>query len=314
MKTIKRLEEIEFKKYKFNIELEYIYDEELDIYYVNEELGNANLRKIRNEYRRLNGLLLDYNIKQIRDKYGLSQKDFALLLGMGEVTITRYESKSIQDKSQDQLIRNAANPELFLEIVKSNKDKFIKEYDEGKYNKIFAVIEENIKENYLELGYKRRNFSIDLTGNQELNIEKIFAIIKIFSEKTNILTKTKLAKFLWYTDFLYYSKFDKGITGLSYCHLPYGAVPYLYEEILKDENVIIEEIYQGDLIKNIIVDVKSNLNLEDEELAIIEQIVEKFKDMDTEDIVNYMHKEKAYLETENNQYISYNYAKEINFK
>ena len=311
MKKTKIIEEVEIKKFKFKVELEYYYDEELEEYFVDEELGNANLRKIRNEYRRLNGLLLDYNIKQIREKYKLSQKDFAFLLGMGEVTITRYESKSIHDKSQDQLIRNAANPELFLEIVKANKEKFIEEYNLEKYNKIIAIIEENIINNYVELGYKRRDFPKDLVGNQELNIEKICGVIKVFSNRIKTLTKTKLAKLLWYADFLSFNKYGKGITGLTYCHLPYGAVPFLYEEILNNEKVIIEEIYQGDLIKNIIEDVKSNHNLDENELIIIEQIVEKFKDMDTEDVVKYMHKEKAYLETRNNQYISYNFAKDI---
>ena len=311
MKIEKRIEEIEFKNCKFNVELEYYYDEDIEEYYVDEKLGNENLRKIRNEYRRKNGLLLDYNIKQIRDKYKLSQKDFALLLGLGEVTITRYESKTVQDKSQDEIIRNASNPEYFLTIANKNKERYIKEYDENKFNRVIEIIKNNISKNFIETEYDRRNFDAILVGNQKLNLEKIFAVIKVFCDKIECLTKTKLAKFLWYLDFESYKKYKKGITGLSYCHLPYGAVPFLYEELINDDKIIMKTIFQGDMIKKIITDVICDSKLNNQELEIAEEIINKFKNMNTEAVVEYMHKEKAYIETTKNEFISYNFAKNI---
>lgn len=38
-------------------------------------------------------------IVAIRESYGLSQVDLAKLLGWGEATISRYESKAIQDEA-----------------------------------------------------------------------------------------------------------------------------------------------------------------------------------------------------------------------
>jgi putative zinc finger/helix-turn-helix YgiT family protein len=311
MKKEKKIEEVEFKNCKFNVELEYYYDEDIEEYYVDKELGNKNLRNIRNEYRRKNGLLLDYNIKQIRDKYKLSQKDFALLLGLGEVTITRYESKTVQDKSQDEIIRNSKNPEYFLKMATKNKEKFIKEYDENKYQKIIEIIQNNISKNFIELEYERRDFDASLVGNQKIDLDKIYAIIKVFCDKIECLTKTKLAKFLWYLDFISYKNYNKGITGLSYCHLPYGAVPFLYEELINSDNIKIETIYQGDMIKKFITDVISDSKLSDDELIIIEEIIEKFKNMSTEEVVEYMHKEKAYTQTRKNEFISYQFAEDI---
>lgn len=311
MGIIKRQEEIEYKNSKFMVELEYYYDEDLEEFYVDEKLGNENLRTIRNEYRRKNGLLLDYNIKQIRESYGLSQKDFALLLGLGEVTITRYESKTIQDKAQDEMIRNAKNPEEFLRIAINNKEKYINEYNVDKFNKVLENIKQNISNNYIELQYSRNKYPDDLVGNQDINLNKIFALIKYLSQNIVNLTKTKLAKLLWYSDFLTYKKYNRGITGLAYCHLPYGAVPYLYDELINDKKITCEIEYKGDSEKYLIKDCKSDSELSIEELEIINEIISKFKDMNTKEVVKYMHKETAYLETSKNEYISYRYAEKI---
>ena len=275
--NIKRIiEEVEFKNSKFNVELEYYFDEELQEYLLDEELGNRNLRKIRNEYRRINNLLLDYNIKQIREKYNLSQKDFALLLGFGEVTITRYESKTVQDKAQDEIIRSAKNPEEFYKIALRNKEKYVKEYNEEKFAVVIDEIKANISTNYIELEYLRRGFPKELVGDQELSLDKIYAIIKQFCTKILKLTKTKLAKFLWYTDFLSFKENNKGMTGLSYCHLQYGAVPFLYEELLNSDLIEIETNYSGDSTTCLIKKCDSDYSLNDDELFIIDKVILKF--------------------------------------
>jgi putative zinc finger/helix-turn-helix YgiT family protein len=49
------------------------------------------------EYRKRKGLLQPEKIRQIREQYGLSQKNFARLLDWGDITIHRYESGAIQD-------------------------------------------------------------------------------------------------------------------------------------------------------------------------------------------------------------------------
>lgn len=54
-------------------------------------------------------------IKRIRCTYGLTQQSFALLLGIGEASIVRYESGSTPTKANENLIRAAANPEFMLE-------------------------------------------------------------------------------------------------------------------------------------------------------------------------------------------------------
>ena len=66
---------------------------------------NENLLNARNAYRVKMGLLTSDEIVTIRESYGLSQVDLAKLLGWGEATISRYESKSIQDEAYDTMLR-----------------------------------------------------------------------------------------------------------------------------------------------------------------------------------------------------------------
>lgn len=56
-------------------------------------------------------------IKGIRKAYGLSQRSFAQLLGIGEASIVRYEKGSIPSKANANLIRAAKNPRFMLECL-----------------------------------------------------------------------------------------------------------------------------------------------------------------------------------------------------
>ncbi len=312
-KKVKINECVEYKNKKFNIELEYYYDEELEDYYTDVKLGNENLRKIRNEYRRLNGLLKDFEIKRIRDKYDLSQKDFALLLGFGEVTITRYESKTVQDMAQNEIIKNAKDAGYFYDLALKNKEKFIKEYDVDKFNKILERIKSQIDVNSIELVYNKNSFSSEFTGNEKLNLNKAYAIIRTLATEINNLTKTKLAKLMWYIDFLYYKIKGKSITGLPYCHLKFGAYPFMFDELLNNNSVKIDsQFYNDDAIMYVIKSCECKCELSKEEQKVINIITEKFKNMSSKEIVEYMHKEDAYLETNILDYISYDFAKKIN--
>lgn len=81
------------------------------------ELDQESLVKAYAVYRKEMGLLSPEDIKRIRQKYRLSQTAFAKVLGLGEKTIARYESGSIQDEAQNnliQLMEDSRNFEMLL--------------------------------------------------------------------------------------------------------------------------------------------------------------------------------------------------------
>ncbi len=87
------------------------------------------------QYRRL-GLLPPSEIRQVRQKTGLSAVDMANLLGVGEKSYTRWENgRSIQNRSNDTLIRLLDKNADALVIVdaerKPDRDKLLSQYVSG---------------------------------------------------------------------------------------------------------------------------------------------------------------------------------------
>lgn len=89
---------------------------------VDDELDDISLKQFYDEYRRLNNLLFPEEIKKIREKYNMSQTEFAKLLGMGEKTIARYENGAIQEKVHDNLIRVVNNSNVFADLIERNSN------------------------------------------------------------------------------------------------------------------------------------------------------------------------------------------------
>lgn len=67
-----------------------------------------------NKYKELVGLLTSDEIKCIRKRRKLSQKDLAELLCIGEKDITRYENGAIQTRAIDLMIRMVDDDKLYL--------------------------------------------------------------------------------------------------------------------------------------------------------------------------------------------------------
>lgn len=84
------------------------------------------------QYRRL-GLLTPAEIRQVRQKTGLSAVDLANLLGVGEKSYTRWENgRSMQNRSNDTLIRFLdKNAEAFMIVDaerKPDRDRLLAKY------------------------------------------------------------------------------------------------------------------------------------------------------------------------------------------
>lgn len=98
---------------------------------------DENLLRARNAYRKKHNLLTSEDIRKIRNTYNLSQNDLAALLGWNDVTVTRYETKAIQDGTSNSMMKMIYNNPLFaLECLEKHKERFI----EGSYDRIRSKI------------------------------------------------------------------------------------------------------------------------------------------------------------------------------
>lgn len=283
-----------------------------------EELDNATLVKAYNEYRRRHKLLFPEEIKEIREKYGLSQRSFAKLLNWGDKTIFRYENGSIQDKAHNSLLLFLRDPENMKTYLSDNE----------------VVLSENKKKRLLSYVAKLEQKEDVFTGNRILNqlfanepceengfrsfdYEKVCAMVLYFANKNRVVLKTKMMKLLDYSDMIFYKENGISISGMQYAHLPYGPVPVNFDIILgsmEADNVAhIEIIYENEYEKHQIVPDRAMPKgvLSKEEIEVLERINKKFKNYGSVEISNYSHKEKGYIETQIGEVISYAYAKDI---
>lgn len=282
-------------------------------------MTNENLLNARNAYRIKKGLLTSYEIVELRESYGLSQVDLAKLLGWGEATISRYESKAIQDEAYDTMLRLIKdNPLQALEFLKKNADKFTPlkrmEIKSKIVEKLDSYGKEYLTRQTFEGEYANFEEPSDSNGFTVLNIDKIEAMISYIAEKVSNLFKVKLMKMLWYSDVLSFIENGFAMTGMVYRHEPMGALPIGHYSLMNLKNLNIKEemSYNYDTMLHIYpTDGMNYYILSDRDKAILDNVIEKFKNYKAKDIVDYMHEEKAYKETNAGEIIPFSLAKEI---
>ncbi len=283
--------------------------------FVNGKYLDRNLLAARDAYRVEKGLLTSQEIMDIRQQYQLTQSELAQLLGWGEVTVTRYETKLIQDTTYDQMLRMIkANPLYALQSLERNKASF----SEDRYNRIHKGLEDQIHASGLSYFKELEILSLYIhhmtptvyNGYTKLNIDKVATILHLFAKNVPHLYKVKLMKLLWYIDAYHYKQYNHSITGLVYQHYPYGACPLGYNEIIQLPSLkVIEELHYDESRFHITPSENYKIEeLEFSELATIETVTQLFKDYSARQIIQAMHEEDAYQDTHEFELISFEHA------
>lgn len=282
-------------------------------------MTNENLLNARNAYRRKKGLLTSDEIVAIRECYGLSQVDLAKLLGWGEATISRYESKAIQDEAYDVMLRLVKdNPLQALELLKKNADKFsVIKRMEIRFKiveKLDSYGKEFLTRQAFESEYASFDEPSDSNGFTLLNIDKIEAMISYMAEKVSNLFKVKLMKMLWYSDSLCFIENGCSISGMVYRHEPMGALPIGHYSLMNLEKLNVKEEMSYNYDSMLHVYPTPNMDysvLSDSEKKILDKVISKFVDSKASEIVEYMHEETAYTKTCPGDIIPFSLAREI---
>lgn len=313
------LEENVFKGQRVEYNAIYEYCETTDEYSATARLISQNDIAMKNAYRKSKGLLLTDEIVKIREKYDISQMDLATLLGWGGKTITRYEGHHVQDMAHDSILRKLdQDPEWFVNLLEQEKSNIsITVYK--RYRDTAMKLYEKYQDSYLrksiEAQYAQFNGSEDCCGNVELNIDKVIDVISYLANSDSVtnLFKVKLMKLLWYVDALSFKRRGISVTGLAYKALPMGAVPIAHKILMELQGINYEEIDFGEAIGYRFVKVPGAKypHLTEEDILIINDVIRECGSDSKEQIVNRMHREKAYNETLPGDIIKYCFAKEL---
>lgn len=319
VKTVLINEQTTFKDIKVNYEASYMYCDVAQELYTDEGQMQENDIRLKNEYRIAMGLLTSTDISNIRAKYGISQTDLCTLLGWGAKTITRYESHQVQDRAHDTILKKInQDSEWFISLLKQAKDNLTAEAYQ-KYFKTATTLYEKDQDLYLrraiEASYAKFDGNKMLHGNAELSLDKVVDVIRYFAASTQItnLYKVKLMKLMWYADVLSYKTKGKAITGLVYQALPMGAVPVGHNAIIDLRNVPCEEVDMGETnAYHFALHEKVKFPfLSKEDTDILDIVIKKLGKMTKNEIVEFMHKEQAYVETSFKDIIEFKYAESL---
>lgn len=243
-------------------------------------------------------------IINLRKKYNISQELFSKIIGCAKKTLISYEKgKSIPNDIYLIIIKSIiSNPEIMLTLIDVNKEQFT-----DKDLKKIDLLKSNTKD--------INNNLCEYNGYTKISLDKIYNMILFFADKG--ILKTKLLKEMFYADFINYKNTCKSITGLEYAKLPFGPVPNNFESLLNkcvtdniiDYNVTYNNEYESHNIKS-----KKEFNKKiftKDELDTMNKIKEKFKKFSSKDIVEYSHQEKAFLNNDFYNKISYDYSFDI---
>lgn len=117
------LESVEIKKENFEVLHEYykrVSDGELFEPFENPD---KNLEKDYDLYRKKFAMLSPNEVKEIRNKYELSIRDFSSILGISYSNLSSIENGSIQAPYIDNLLRLSSDPYAFLKLVENKQTR-----------------------------------------------------------------------------------------------------------------------------------------------------------------------------------------------
>lgn len=290
--------------------------------YVNK-IEDENNERIYKIYREKANIIKAEDIVKLREKYDISQRELTAILGLGKMTINRYERGGLPTKSQSDYIKLLIeNEDRFIEKVKEAYEN--NNITEKTYKKIVSEgQEENISKKRVQENIRRYlkevlNRKPDIyNGYKSLDLEKVENIISYIASKVKNLTITSLNKYLWYIDMLSFNKRSVAITGLTYQNQKFGPT-IVYKKY--DELSLLDDKYQREDIETengnttkIISNENFNLDkINDSEKEIIDTIIKLLKNKKVTDISEMSHREDGWKKTKRLEKISFEYAMNLN--
>lgn len=301
---MKKMDNLKIRKVKANVKGSMIsYDE----YYLVDENDNEifnrsveikNDQRLYDIYKKQNGLLTSSDIKKIRHKYELTQKEYALVIGLGEVTIHRFEKGSIQTEAVDSIMRLSNDPDNMYVLLLINK----KNISDSLYKILLKRVKElqNLKKHAL---INLNNFdlnSLEFEESSALDIAK--NIINLYNAKVDELgcnygitkeyiTNLKLQKLLYYVQAICLTIFNKKAFKEKILAWSYGPVINEVYQYYKQNHA--DKITSEPSVKNI----SSGLS------KIIEEVVNCYGFIETNKLIDFTHEEEPWLKTEINKEI-----------
>jgi putative zinc finger/helix-turn-helix YgiT family protein len=301
-----------------NVDVEYVRCEECGDVVLNPSVNADPFELAYSAFRQKHALLQPHEISGWRKAHGLTQAEFAGLLGVGVATLHRYENGALQNESHEKLLRLAMDSANLLQLVEKSEGVL----SDTKQKRLLTSLRESgdlasSLDNTIMINFGGGERD-SLTGFRRLDLPKVYNAVLFFTREGEL--KSKLNKLLFYADFKHFKEYTLSITGLRYVHLPYGPVPdnySMYYATMSSKGLVefVEQPYSETCVGELIKALKApDLNVfSPGELRVMASVAEDFKAYTASLIQDRSHREKAYRQTRDGEIISYTYASDLSY-
>lgn len=270
--------------------------------FTNTETDELTYTQVYNQYREKHNIPFPEELTNLRERYGVSAARMSSILGFGTNTYSNYENGEMPTPANANLIRTASAPKIFLTLL-DNSDTAFKNtsaFRKIKKNVVELSEKQDSHESYLPFDEK----PAAVTGYRLFNLVRLKNILIYLLNSCNSEhnDRIKINKLLFYIDFLHYRNFGKSVSGIKYRAIPYGPAPAYYDRIIDFIYQDLSFSISGKRSANHVVEVFSTNEVYNpsiftlQEQCTLDEVVNKFKDVSSWDIMQLSHKERSWIE------------------
>lgn len=293
---VENVEEQEFRKEKYTVHVRYYVCEDSGEEFNTPEQGDMALIELYNQYRVKHGIPFPDEIKATREKYGLSYAQITKIVGFGQNQWRQYENGQVPSESNGKSIVAASVKSGMLNMLMASREEF----SENEFNKILAQVmasQDHSTTDEKHLYFYGRSIRSIYNGFSPMNSAKLESMVRMLvSNEKRGITKTKLNKEMFYSDFLHYRRHGRSISGLQYKAIQLGPVPVHYDTVYDNVEGLQREIMETDDLEYTLLkcDTQVETALNDEEKKTISEVSEKLSSMTLREVVDLSHSEDAW--------------------
>lgn len=313
---------LEFRKDSFEVSYHYYVCVDSGEQFTTTDIDTLNITQVHNKYREKYGIPFTDEIKNIREKYGLSAFKMSEVLGLGVNVYRNYEAGEMPSVATGRLIRLAQDATEFAKLVEMSRNAL----EPHEYARVKKKLDQNRdggmrpEESWSDLLFGS-GFPTIHNGFRVPSLAKVSAMVHFFAKHNRPFT-TALNKLMFYADFGHYKKYGQGISGIYYKAIQRGPVPEnygaLYSHVVNNHGAWVEEVDFGDYVgERFVADDAMSRQPDEElftttELDMLARVSDRFKGLSTKEIVDISHEEPAWQQNINERNrISFDYGFEL---
>lgn len=311
MRLLVRLSTLIVRKESFPVMYHVWQCEDTGEEFEDEAQVTSNLRQATDQYRSNHHLPFSEEIKAIREQYDISAAKMSEVLRFGINQYKQYENGELPSESNASLIFLARHPKGFCQLVE------LSGLDTEEQARLLQKAEELLEQqpNWREAEWTLRL----LMGEDGPNVQRGFrqpdlnrfgAMTHFFAQKMSPF-KTQMNKLLFYADFLHFKRTGRSISGAKYRAIEMGPVPNNFDGLFQYvENQLFvrmehHEYTNGSIGTRFLPgDIpKDSIPLSESELAAMQTVFERFRNVGSQEIIQISHEEVAWERNVSNRSI-----------